>query len=240
MPPRAWGRRAKQPCQTERKVPKQSLEPRGPRGALRGATGFGCSGDPGEEGTGSRRRRRALRLSSLSLHGIGPQPPCPASPAAGREPGRRCLAALRCGGAGRPAATAAHRCPCPSSVGSRTMQEEAASQQLPRHSPQRELGPGVGTSSLLPAPLGEQKQTPPRTDPSAAAHPGRGPRCRPHSAGEGTDGQDGGGPAVPVPLETFAAGLQGLGVSDVEGASVLLGRFKCGQRTPPKRGRGGR
>lgn len=55
MPPRAWGRRAKQPCQTQRKVPKHSLEPRGPRWALRGATGGGGRGRrPAGDGAGSR------------------------------------------------------------------------------------------------------------------------------------------------------------------------------------------
>lgn len=61
MRPRAWGRRAKQPCHTQRRVPKHSLEPRGPRGAPRGATGgaAACGGRRGvEEG------RRARRLSS--------------------------------------------------------------------------------------------------------------------------------------------------------------------------------
>lgn len=90
MPPRAWGRRAKQPCQTQRKVPKHSLEPRGPRRALLGATGGGGGGGLRGDRAGSRR---------------GGEPRA-WLPGAGRAPGRRgaaphpCAAGLGAWGAG--------------------------------------------------------------------------------------------------------------------------------------------
>lgn len=59
MPPGARGRRAKQPCRTQRKVPKLSLQPRGPRGALRGAAAAACGGRCGVE-----QGRRARSLAS--------------------------------------------------------------------------------------------------------------------------------------------------------------------------------
>lgn len=69
MPGReGWGRRAKQPSQTEeqRKVPKRGLEPRAPPRSSWGATGLGGNG--GEAGERSGGRIEALRRSSEDPH----------------------------------------------------------------------------------------------------------------------------------------------------------------------------
>lgn len=118
----------------------------GPRGALRGATGDGCSGGLGQEGTGSRRE-------------AGPAPvfPGPGGGAEGARDGRalqlsrtaRCEEALRFGPAGRAGAALAW---------SQPWGPEAASLAFP---------------SL--ACLSESKSETARIDRSASARPARTP-----------------------------------------------------------------
>lgn len=150
MPPRTRGYPAKQPCRTERKVPKHSLGPRvWGRGSTRGSEGGygdGCSGGLGQEGTGSRRA-------------AGPAPvfPGPGGGAEGARDGRapqpsrtaRCEEALRFGPAGRAGAALAW---------SQPWGPEAASLAFP---------------SL--ACLSESKSETARIDRSASARPARTP-----------------------------------------------------------------
>lgn len=102
MPPRARGYRAKQPCRTERKVPKHSLGPRARAGLCEGLLGTATAA-AWDRKVQDRGGRPALRLSSLD------QVAGPGVPGDGRalQPSRttRCEEALRSCPAGRAGAT---------------------------------------------------------------------------------------------------------------------------------------
>ncbi|XP_075412733.1 uncharacterized protein LOC142455077 [Tenrec ecaudatus] len=239
---------------------KAEPEPRDPRGALRGATGFGCSGHPGGGGAEPRREGRTLRLVSLGLHptplrpirpvGCGPGGPDRLQNqrhregevlrgAAGASPRWRRVAAEP----GR-AAVLGKQAPGERSPGGRARRlvsaDVGASGGRPRV-PTWSLGPPTSLRSESKTDANARGRTGRGRIPAARADQRRlGPWWRPDSARGGHGGAaSAGGSAVPVPRGDLWGRHRhrGCGASDTEGALCYLEGFGVSRGHPRRAAR---